>query len=63
VQETAGKLQSPGRRIGMAFDLADANGQADQKAYFWSAGAKNESPKTWGIAVAEPKRGIASSGD
>ncbi|HXN25536.1 MAG TPA: hypothetical protein VN902_00340 [Candidatus Acidoferrales bacterium] len=47
----------------MAFDLADANGQADQKAYFWSAGAKNESPKTWGIAVAEPKRGIASSGD
>jgi hypothetical protein len=44
---------APGMKIGLAFDVTDANGKADQKAYFWPAGAKIDSPKTWGIAVLE----------
>jgi hypothetical protein len=44
---------APGMRIGLAFDVTDANGKADQKAYFWPTGAKNDSPKTWGVAVVE----------
>jgi hypothetical protein len=44
---------SPGMKMGLAFDLTDANGKADQKTYFWPAGAKMDSPKTWGIAVLE----------
>ena len=44
---------SPGMKIGLAFDVTDASGKADQKTYFWPAGAKIDSPKTWGIAVVE----------
>jgi hypothetical protein len=48
-----GVAYSPGMKIGLAFDVTDANGKADTKAYFWPAGAKTDSPKTWGIAVVE----------
>jgi hypothetical protein len=44
---------APGMKIGLAFDVTDANGKADQKAYFWPAAAKIDSPKTWGTAVLE----------
>ena len=44
---------SNGMRVGLAFDMTDATGKADQKSYFWPAGAKIDSPKTWGIAVVE----------
>jgi hypothetical protein len=44
---------SQGMKVGLAFDVTDANGKADQKAYFWPAAAKIDSPKTWGIAVVE----------
>jgi hypothetical protein len=44
---------APGMKIGLAFDLTDANGKAEQKGYFWPAGAKIDSPKTWGVAVVE----------
>lgn len=44
---------TPGMKMGLAFDVTDASGKADQKAYFWPAGAKIDSPKTWGIAVVE----------
>ena len=44
---------APGMKIGLAFDLTDASSKADQKTYLWPAGAKMDSPKTWGIAVVE----------
>jgi hypothetical protein len=44
---------APGMKIGLAFDVTDASGSADQKWYFWPAGAKIDSPKTWGLAVVE----------
>jgi hypothetical protein len=44
---------SPGMKIGLAFDVSDANSKAEQKAYFWPATAKIDSPKTWGVAVVE----------
>jgi hypothetical protein len=47
-------------KIGLAFDAADANGKAHQKAYFWPAGAKIDSPKTWGVAVVERRCGLTN---
>jgi hypothetical protein len=44
---------APGMKIGLAFDVTDASGSADQKWHFWPAGAKIDSPKTWGIAIVE----------
>ncbi len=34
---------APGMKIGLAFDVTDANGKAEQKAYSWPAGAKIDS--------------------
>jgi len=48
-----GVAYTPGMKIGLAFDVTDASGKADQKTYYWPAGAKIDSPKTWGIAVVE----------
>jgi hypothetical protein len=48
---------SPGMKVGLAFDVTDARGKADQKTYDWPAGAKIDSPKTWRIAV------LGSNGD
>jgi hypothetical protein len=48
-----GVEHSPGMKIGWAFDVTDANGKADQKAFLRPTGSKIESPKTWGVAVAE----------
>jgi hypothetical protein len=48
-----GVAYTPGMKMGLAFDVTDGSGKADQKAYFWPAGAKIDSPKTWGIAVVE----------
>ena len=48
-----GVAYTPGMKIGLAFDVTDASGKADQKTYFWPAGARIDSPKTWGIAVVE----------
>jgi hypothetical protein len=48
-----GVAYSQGMRIGLAFDMTDATGTADRKTYSWPAGAKIESPKTWGVAVLE----------
>ena len=44
---------APGMKIGLAFDVTDATSKADQKTYYWPAGAKIDSPKTWGVAVVE----------
>jgi hypothetical protein len=44
---------APGMKVGLASDVTDANGNADQKAYLWPGGAKIDSPKTWGVAVLE----------
>ena len=44
---------SPGMKIGLAFDVTNASGKADQKTYYWPAGARIDSPKTWGVAVVE----------
>jgi hypothetical protein len=48
-----GAVYSPGMKIGMAFDVTDASGRADQKTDYWPVGAKIDSPKTWGVAVVE----------
>ena len=48
-----GVAYSPGMKIGLAFDVTDATGKVGQKAYYWPASAKTESPKTWGVAVLE----------
>lgn len=55
-----GMEYAPGMKIGLAFDAADASGKADQKAYFWPAGAKIDSPKTWGVAVVERRCGLTN---
>jgi hypothetical protein len=44
---------APEMKIGLALDVTDAIGKAEQKASFWPAGAKINSPKTWGLAVVE----------
>jgi hypothetical protein len=44
---------APGMKIGLAFDVTDGNGKADQRAHCWPAGAKIDSPKAWGIAVVQ----------
>ena len=44
---------SPGMKVGLAFDATDASGKADQKTYYWPAGARIDSPKTGGVAVVE----------
>ncbi len=44
---------APGMKIGLAFDVTDASGKADQKTNYWPAGAKIDSPKTWEVAVLE----------
>jgi hypothetical protein len=48
-----GVVYSPGMKIGLAFDMTDATGKADQKRYYWPASAKIDSPKTWEVAVLE----------
>jgi hypothetical protein len=48
-----GVVYSRGMKIGLAFDVTDATGKAGQKTYYWPAGAKIDSPKTWGVAVLE----------
>ncbi|MGA9571961.1 MAG: hypothetical protein WBS17_17920 [Candidatus Acidiferrales bacterium] len=48
-----GVAYSPGMKIGLAFDVTDATGKVGQKAYYWPASAKTESPKTWEVAVLE----------
>jgi hypothetical protein len=48
-----GVVYSPGMKIGLAFDVTDATGKVGQKTHFWPAGAKMDSPKTWGVAVLE----------
>jgi hypothetical protein len=48
-----GVAYSPGMKIGLGFDLTDAAGNPGQKTYYWPAGAKIDSPKTWGVAVLE----------
>jgi hypothetical protein len=48
-----GVAYSAGMKIGLAFDMTDATGKADQKTYYWPASAKIDSPKTWGVAVLE----------
>jgi hypothetical protein len=48
-----GVAYSLGMKIGLAFDVTDATGKPGQKTYYWPAGAKIESPKTWGVAVLE----------
>jgi hypothetical protein len=42
---------APGMKLGLAFDVTDASGDVDQKWYFWPAGAKIDSPKTWRLAI------------
>jgi hypothetical protein len=42
---------APGMKLGLAFDVTDASGDVDQKWYFWPAGAKIDSPKTWRVAI------------
>jgi hypothetical protein len=44
---------APGMKVGVAFEVTDASGKADQKSYYWPAGARIDSPKTWGAAVGE----------
>jgi hypothetical protein len=44
---------SPGMKVGLAFDVTEASGKADQKTYYWPAGARVDSAKTWGVAVVE----------
>ena len=44
---------APRMKIGLAFDVTDANGQEAQKSYYWPASARIDSPKTWGVAVVE----------
>jgi hypothetical protein len=44
---------APGMKVGLAFDVTDASGNVGQKWYFWPAGAKIDSPKTWGVAAVE----------
>jgi hypothetical protein len=39
---------APGMKIGLALDVTNASGSVDHKWYFWPAGAKIDSPKTWG---------------
>jgi len=39
---------SPGMKVGLAFDVTDASGKADQKTYYWPVGAKIDSPKNMG---------------
>lgn len=48
-----GVAYSPGMKIGLALDVTNATGKADQKTYYWPANAKFDSPKTWGVAVLE----------
>lgn len=48
-----GVVYSPRMKIGLAFDVTDATGKAEQKSYYWPASAKIDSPKTWGVAVLE----------
>jgi hypothetical protein len=48
-----GLEHAPGRKIGLAFDVTDANGKAEQKAYFWSVRAKIASPRSWRIGAVE----------
>jgi hypothetical protein len=48
-----GVAYSPGMKIGLALDVTDATGAAGQKTFYWPASAKNDSPKTWGVAVLE----------
>jgi hypothetical protein len=48
---------APGMKVGLAFDVTDASGKADQKWHFWPAGAKIDSPKTWGIAIGNESAG------
>jgi hypothetical protein len=57
------KFEFLAEKIGLAFAVTDANGEADQKAYLWAAGAQNIPPKTWGIAVVERKRGRITRAD
>jgi hypothetical protein len=42
-----------GIKVAVAFEVTDATGKADQKSYYWPAGARIDSPKTWGAAVGE----------
>jgi len=48
-----GAAYSPEMKIGLAFDMTDATGKAEQKTYYGPASAKIDSPKTWGVAVLE----------
>jgi hypothetical protein len=48
-----GVAYSPGMKIGLALDVADATGKPEQKTYYWPASAKTDSPKTWGVVVLE----------
>jgi hypothetical protein len=48
-----GVVYSPGMKIGLAFDVTDATGKAEQKTHYWPASAKIDSPKTWEIAILE----------
>jgi hypothetical protein len=43
----------PGTRLGIAFDLTNAIGDAKQRWYFWPARAKLDSPRTWAEAILE----------
>ena len=48
-----GAAHSPGMKIGLAFDMSDATGKAEQKTYYGPASAKIDSPKTSGVGVPE----------
>jgi hypothetical protein len=48
-----GLVYAPGMKIGLAFDMTDATGNAGQKTYYGPASVKIDSPKTWGVAVLE----------
>ena len=50
-----GVAYSPGMKIGLAFDVTDATGKAEQKTYYWPASAGIDSPKTWGSGCAGMK--------